>query len=181
MKHGPLRYLLPLCLSWLPAKAEVLDAASNGFTVSHSVVVTAGRAEAYGIAVTHIDEWWSGEHTMSGDAGNLYIDAKPNGCFCEELGPDGGLIHLTVTFVNPGMLLRLTGGLGPLGLMGVSGNMTWEFSEQDDGTMLTLTYAVGGYLKGGLDSVAGAVDAVLVEQLSRYRLRVDTGENQNSP
>jgi len=161
-------------------RAEVLDAAANGFSIHHSTIISAGRADVYGTAVDNISEWWSSDHTMSGDAANLYINAKPHGCFCERLGSHGGLIHLAVTFVQPGIMLRFTGGLGPLGLMGVSGNMTWEFEEDAEGTRVTLNYAVGGYLDGGLDAVATAVDGVLVEQIENLKKLVETGENQNS-
>jgi len=82
---------------------------------------------------------------------------------------------MAVSFVNPGVMLRLTGGLGPLGLMGVSGNMTWEFDEVDGGTVVTLQYAVGGYMPGGLDTIAEAVDGVLVEQMTRLKSFVETG------
>ena len=155
------------------AAAEVLDAAANGFTVKHSVVVTAPRAEAYGIAVDKFAEWWSSDHSFSGDGSNLYIDARPFGCFCEKLGDEGGVVHMTVTFVNPGTMLRFTGGLGPLGLMGVEGNMTWEFDDAEQGsTRVTITYAVGGYMADGLDTIAPAVDGVITEQLNRLETRI---------
>jgi len=83
---------------------------------------------------------------------------------------------MLVSFVNPGVMLRLTGGLGPLGLMGVNGNMTWEFDESESGTVVTLQYAVGGYMDGGLDNVAGAVDGVLVEAMTRLKSYVETGQ-----
>ena len=82
---------------------------------------------------------------------------------------------MLVTFVNPGVILRLTGGLGPLGLMGVDGNMTWEFEDADGGTVVEFKYAVGGYLAGGLDGIAPAVDAVIGEQLLRLKRFVETG------
>jgi hypothetical protein len=166
---------LPIC-----ANGEVLDAAANGFTAKHSTVIEAGRSEVYGSVVDDISQWWNAEHTISGNAGNLYISAQPNGCFCERLGPNAGLVHMTVTFVNPGVMLRFTGGLGPLGLMGVNGNMTWEFEEHEQGTLVTVNYAVGGYLDGGLDALASAVDGVLVEQFQRLKQFVETGENQNA-
>ncbi len=78
---------------------------------------------------------------------------------------------MTVTFVNPGVLLRLTGGLGPLGLMGVDGNMTWEFLDSGEGTLVRFSYAVGGYHPGGLAQLAGSVDAVLGEALQRLAAR----------
>lgn len=155
--------------------AEVLDAAANGFSVRHVVTIDAERAVVYGAAVDDIGQWWSGDHTFSGDAANLYITATVPGCFCETMGPTAGLVHMTVTFVNPGVMLRFTGGLGPLGLMGVAGNMTWEFDEGETGTVVTLQYAVGGYMDGGLDTVAPAVDGVLIEAMARFKSFVETG------
>lgn len=167
------RYLfriLALAAFTSPAAAEVLDADVHGFTVGHSVTLPVTRDVAWAAVVRDVSQWWNGEHTVSGDPANLYIDPVPLGCFCERLGDSGGIVHLTVTFVNPGVMLRLTGGLGPIGLMGANGNLTFEFEEAGDDpgrTILRLEYAVGGYLDGGLDRVAPSVDAVLGEQLTR--------------
>ena len=173
-------FFLPICLAlgaWTsPAVAEVTSAAANGFTIRHVVPVAADRAVVYAAAVGDIGMWWSGDHTDSGDAANLTMTTTVPGCFCESLGEQGGLVHLTISFVNPGTMIRLTGGLGPLGLMGVSGNMTWEFDAAESGTVVTLQYAVGGYMEGGLDTVAGAVDAVLGEAMQRLRSYVETGD-----
>jgi len=162
------------CFIATAADAEVLDAGPGGFTISHKTEISAGRADVYSAAVDNIGDWWSDDHTLSGDAGNMYIDARTQGCFCEVLGKGAGVVHLTVTFVNPGVMLRLSGGLGPLGLMGVSGNMTWEFADSENGTIVTLIYAVGGYLSGGLDSIAEAVDGVLVEQMTGLKAFVES-------
>ncbi|MDH5311601.1 MAG: ATPase [Gammaproteobacteria bacterium] len=168
---------LLLCLPGV-ADAEVLDAAAGGFTVRHSVTIEATRREAYDFVVRDIGKWWHDDHTMSGSAARLHIDAKPMGCFCETLGDGAGLVHLVVTFANPGVMLRLTGGLGPLGLMGASGNLTFDFAESDGATTVTLQYAVGGYRAGGMDEIAPAVDFVLTEALDRYARYVATGSPQ---
>ena len=160
----------------MPATAEVLDAAANGFTVRYSVSVNADRRTVYDAAVDNIGQWWSSDHTMSGNAAALYLTTTLPGCFCEALGGDAGFVHMTISWVSPGEVIRLTGGLGPLGLMGVSGNMTWEFEEDEaGGTVLTLEYAVGGYMDGGLDAVAPAVDGVLSEAMNRLKSFVETG------
>lgn len=165
----------------IPAQAEVLDKASNGFTIRHSVVVDVARAEAYGIAVDKFHEWWNADHSISGVAENLYIDARPGGCFCEKLGPESGLIHLNINYADPGSMLRFSGGLGPLGLMGVNGSMTWEFADEEAaGTRVTLIYAVGGYMSGGLDTVAEPVNGVLVEALENLKARINDGRDANS-
>ena len=155
--------------------AEVLDAAPNGFTIRHQVTVDTDRAVVYGAVVDHIGQWWSSDHTFSGNAANLYLTATVPGCFCETFGEYSGLVHMMVTFVNPGVMLRLTGGLGPLGLMGVAGNMTLEFDEGESGTVVTMQYAVGGYMYGGLDMIASAVDGVLREAMTRLTTYVETG------
>lgn len=157
------------------AVAEVRDSASNGFTTVSEVVIDATRAEAW-VAAIDIGKWWSSDHTISGDAARMSIEARTLGCFCESLGEQAGIVHLTVTSVMPTVLLRMTGGLGPLGLMGVDGNMTWEFEDAEEGTRVRFTYAVGGYMAGGLDQVAGPVDGVLGEALARLKAYVETGK-----
>lgn len=157
----------------VPATAEVVDADAGGFSIRQHVEIGAPRADVWFAAIDDIDEWWSDEHTVSGDAGRLSIDARPQGCFCETLGPRSGVVHMTVTFVNPAVMLRLSGGLGPLGLMGTAGNMTWEFDDSEGGTTLTMRYAVGGYLPQGLDEIAPAVDGVLAEQLASLKRFVE--------
>jgi hypothetical protein len=149
--------------------AEVTDSASNGFTIRHVSNVALDRVALYQLGVNQVGDWWNDDHTFSGSAGNMYIEPRALGCFCEVIGDAATVVHLTVTFVSPGQMIRLSGGLGPLGLMGANGNMTWEFADADDGATMTLTYAVGGYLDGGLDSVAAAVDGVLMEQMSRLK------------
>lgn len=155
------------------ANAEVVDSASNGFTIRSSVEVAADREHVYNAMMSEVSEWWNGDHTMSGYASNLYIESSVPGCFCEHLPNGGGVVHMLVTFVNPGIIVRMTGGLGPLGLRGVSGNMIWEFSDSADGTAVKLSYQVGGYMDEGVDSMADAVDYVLQEQLKGLKAHAE--------
>ena len=164
--------VLLLCCSGL-ARAEVTDAAAGGFTVVNTVIVNADKELVWQAAVDDVASWWNPDHTVSGDASRLSITAVTGGCFCEDFGVGAGVVHLAVTMVNPGVILRLTGGLGPLGLMGVNGNMTWEFDAVEEGTRVTFTYAVGGYHQDGLDTLAGPVDGVLGEALLRLQAQVE--------
>jgi len=163
------------------AIAEVKNSAANGFTTVNEVVIDASRATAWIAAVGEVGRWWSSDHTISGDAGRLSINAEMQGCFCETLGANAGVVHLTVTSVMPTTSLRLTGGLGPLGLMGVDGNMTWDFEDAGDGTRVRFTYAVGGYMDGGLDQIAEGVDFVLGEALDRLKAYAETGNPEPAP
>lgn len=158
------------------AAADVVDAETTGFTTVNEATIDAPRDIVWRAAIAEIDQWWSSDHTISGEASRLRIDAKPQGCFCEHLGEGAGVVHMTVTMVNPTVLLRLTGGLGPLGLMGVNGNMTWEFSDAEVGTRVRFTYAVGGYRPGGMDSIAAPVDGVTGEALRRLKAHIETGD-----
>jgi hypothetical protein len=171
--HVPIALIL-VSLFAQALRAEVLDVASNGFTVRHVLTVAASRDAVYRAATQQVGAWWLADQTLGGDASKLSIDTRPLGCFCEYLGAGAGVVHMTVTFVNPTVIIRLTGGLGPLGLMGLAGNMTWEFADDTEGTRVTLTYAVGGYLAGGLDPLAPAVDSVLLDQMSSLRSFVES-------
>lgn len=161
------------------ASAEVVDAGQGGFTTVHEVTIAATRDVVWRAAID-VGQWWSSDHTVSGDASRLSISATPQGCFCESFGGGAGVVHLTVTMVNPGVILRLTGGLGPLGLMGVIGNMIWEFEDTDAGTRVRFTYAVGGYRAGGLEEMTGPVDNVIGDALARLKAYLETGDAENA-
>ena len=162
------------------AISEVLDAEPGGFSLAHEVIIDAARNDVWRSAVDEVGQWWSSDHTVSGDARNMSINPEVQSCFCESIGDNAGVVHMTVTFVNPNILLRLTGGLGPLGLMGVNGNMTWEFFDADGATTVKFSYAVGGYRPGGLDTISESVDYVIGEALLRLKAHVETGSADNA-
>jgi uncharacterized protein YndB with AHSA1/START domain len=167
---------LGLCFAALPARADVVDAAPGGFSIRIVVTVAAPATQAYRAAVERVGSWWSPDHTFSGNAANLSIDASPGGCWCEKLASGGGVRHLTVVYADPGKLIRFSGGLGPLQDMAVSGAMQWAFKEADGRTTIEVTYKVGGYAPGGLEPLAKAVDGVLTLQIQRLKALVDTGK-----
>ena len=156
--------------------AEVVDSGSGGFTTVNEATIDADRESVWQAAIEDVGKWWSSDHTVSGDASALSITPVPQGCFCERFGAGAGVVHLTVTMVSPGIVIRLTGGLGPLGLMGVNGNMTWEFEDVEGGTKVKFTYAVGGYRPEGLDVIAGPVDFVIGDALHRLKAYIETGD-----
>ncbi len=121
--------------------------------------------DVYQALTEEVSEWWDAAHTLSGSSSNLSIEARAQGCFCEALASGGSVRHLTVVNADPGKLLRLSGGLGPLQAEAVTGSMSWTLEEVDSGTRLTLTYNVSGSVDGGLDTWAAAVARVLREQL----------------
>jgi uncharacterized protein YndB with AHSA1/START domain len=157
------------------AQAEVADSSANGFTVKFSVNIQAPPADVYKKFVHNVGDWWNSQHTFSGDAHNITIDDKLGGCFCEKLPDGGGSRHFEVIFVAPQKQLVLSGAMGPLQGLGAAGTMTIRFAAAGTGTKVDVTYAVGGYLPGGLNTWATPVDSVVHEQFDRMKAYIETG------
>src|SRR5215510_3985180 len=139
----------------------------NGFLVKFEVNVNAPAAKVYDALIGQVGWWWNPEHTYSHDAKNLSIDARPGGCFCEKLPNDGGVEHLRVVYIAPGEVLRLSGGLGPLQASGLAGSLTWKLTGGPENTRVELSYSVGGFIQGGFEKIAPAVESMLSDQLNR--------------
>ena len=156
-----------------PTAAEVLNLGANGFEVRETVHVAAGADKAYA-ALLQPARWWGSEHTFSGNAANLVLDARAGGCWCENL-PDGGSVeHLHVVYVAPGKTLRLRGALGPFQGLGVEGSMTWSVKAGANGTDISVSYLIGGYAKDGFDGLSKAADTVLGVQIERLRKFIES-------
>ncbi|AHE55724.1 SRPBCC family protein [Sphingomonas sanxanigenens] len=157
-----------------PLHAEVVSQDAGRFETASTVQIAA-PPEIVWEALIKPNRWWSGDHTWSGDAKNLYLSAQAGGCFCELL-PDvkGSVEHGRVMLARPGSELRLFGALGPLQAMAVSGNLHIALKPRDGGTEVTLRYIVGGAIDGDVAALAPAVDGVLVQQLDGLRRFAET-------
>ncbi len=155
-------------------RAAVVQVTPNGFAIRHETTIAATPAKIYD-ALVSVGSWWNSDHTYSGDAKNMTIDARPGGCFCERL-KDGGVEHARVVYAAPAQALRLSGALGPLQPHGVAGSLTWKLNATANGTTVQLTYSVGGFMEGGLEKIASPVDGVLRDQFQRLKLFVETGK-----
>jgi uncharacterized protein YndB with AHSA1/START domain len=146
-------------------KAAVKDSAADGFTVENTELVPVDAATAWKALVRDVDRWWPADHTWWGADSKLSIEARAGGCFCERLGRrEAG--HMMVTFVDPGVLLRMTGGLGPLQGLGLHGALEFRFAAAaEGGTAITLHYRAGGYSPDDLSKFAPVVDRVQAQQL----------------
>ena len=162
-----------LCPGW--AFAEVADSSANGFTVKTSITIQASPAEVYRRLIHNVGDWWNAQHTFSGDARNLTIEEKPQGCFCETLPGQGAVRHMEVLRFAPGKALVLSGALGPLQSLAATGSMTIQLSPGDAGTKMDVTYAVAGYLTAGMNSWAAPVDSVITEQFTRLKNYLEHG------
>ncbi|MGB8887206.1 MAG: hypothetical protein WCC87_10815 [Candidatus Korobacteraceae bacterium] len=169
--------LLTAVLFLAPAmlRADVADSAANGFTVKIVENIHAAPADVYNRLVHNVGDWWSSDHTFSGDAHNLSIDEKPMGCFCEKLANGGAVRHAEVIFYAPAKALVLSGVFGPLQKLGAAGTLSFAITPVGDGSKLEVTFAIGGYAPGGLNTWAAPVDSVLTEQVTRLKSYIETG------
>lgn len=182
--------LLPAALLPLgAARAEVVSRGEAGFVVRHVVETTVAPESAW-TALIEPAGWWNGEHSFSGDAGNLSIDPRPGGCFCEVLPgesgqgggePHGGVEHARVIFIDRHKALRLSGALGPLQSEGLVGTLTITLKPVEGGTRLTWEYVVAGFMRYKLDQIAPAVDKVIGEQATRLAEKLGQREAGEAP
>jgi uncharacterized protein YndB with AHSA1/START domain len=149
-----------------PATAAVVSSEAHGFVVRETVQTNASPDAAWA-AFLRIGQWWSAEHSYSGKAANLSLDARPGGCFCELAG-DGGVEHMRVAVSLPPKRLVMTGSLGPLLYEATAGVMDVTFEPAAGGTKVTMDYRASGFAQGNADKLAPVVDQVLGEQLRRY-------------
>ncbi len=175
MKKNLVFSLAILALAPNRAKSEVADASANGFTVKITLHVHAAPEDVYRRLIQNVGDWWNSEHTYSGNAHNLSIEAKAMGCFCEKLPNEGSVRHMEVIMLAPGKALGLIGALGPLQSIAAAGNMAIHFSAAEGGTKLDVTYAVTGYLPAGMNTWAAPVDSVLTEQFTRLKNYIERG------
>lgn len=146
------------------AQAKVLDSSAAGFTVENSVIVPVDPKTAWAAFVDHVDAWWPKDHSWFGKAGKFTIEPRAGGCFCETAG-DKQALHMLVTFVDPAVLMRMSGGLGPLAGMGLTGTLDWKFEQVKEGTKITMHYVAGGYTTTDLKKFVAIVDQVNAIQL----------------
>ena len=146
------------------ARAEVRAVGDGGFILENTVAVEQDVATTWTAFVEEIDNWWPKDHSWWLDQGTFSIDSHAGGCFCERNG-ESSAEHMRIVFVDPGKLLRMSGGLGPLQGMGLNGALDFSFSEADGGTEVVMTYSVSGFSPDGFEQLAPVVDTVQALQI----------------
>lgn len=172
MQKNPKRHHgigLFLALLFIPAvlQAKVEASDEHHFIVKHEVVVPPDTQASYRL-LGKPAQWWNSAHTWSGQAKNMRLQLKAGGCFC-EIWNGNSVMHAQVILAQPGSVLRLQGGFGPLQDMAVNAVLTYKLKRESDGTHVEMTYRVSGNSSHKLPSLAGIVDKVLGEQLEGFR------------
>jgi uncharacterized protein YndB with AHSA1/START domain len=163
--------------STAPVQAEVVSTAPTGF-VTRDTTQIAATPMAVWLALTKPADWWTDEHTWSGDAANLTLTPQAGGCFCETIpggdagnasAMDGSARHAMVVQAFPLKVMRLRGGLGPLQGEPAEGVLTITLKEIPGGTRVLWEYNVGGPMRFEIPMISAAVDQVMSQQLAGLR------------
>ena len=160
--------LAGLALLPSPAAADVIGADGHALEVQTSITLVVPVSQAY-TAFGRVNGWWNDEHTYSGKAANMRLALQPGGCFCEVDPKGGGVEHMRVTVVRPNERIVMTGSLGPLLYEASNGVMDLRFERIAGGSKVTMNYRAAGFVKANADKLAPIVDAVLADQMKRYR------------
>ena len=165
--------VLIACTGVSNVQADVKASGSDGFHILVERETQVDSQTAYGTMVKDFGTWWGGDHSFSGDAKNLSLDLQRR-CMLEKL-PDGGFVrHMEIVFHQPGKMMVMRGGLGPLQAMGANGSLILRFDRLDSGkTKVTLDYHVHGPSYQKLDNLAKVVDGVLEGQLDQLIQHLD--------
>jgi len=174
MRPSIFAFAVLLLLLAATAHGEVDRAANDSFVIAFNQSVDAAPAKVYA-AITRIDQWWSSDHTYSGDASNLSLGADAGGCWCERW-KDGSVDHGRVILAMRDKLLRVQTALGPLQSKAVNGVLTFQLKPEGGSTLLTLSYRVNGSAASALDKDAPLVDKVLGEQFARLVRYIEKGK-----
>lgn len=179
MKHA-----LTLCAALLAvagaARAEVTQARPGAFQIEIPARVEASAVRLYS-AIIAVERWWDPAHTWSGASANLSLNATAGGCFCERWA-NGSAEHGRVIMARKNELLRLYAALGPLQAQPLNAVLDFELTAEDEETtLLKLSYRVSGGAESGLEQWASGVDQVLTGQMDRLLRFIDTGSADAEP
>ena len=156
-----------------PGMADVEAVGEQGF-ITRDVATIAATPRQVWLALIKPAEWWSDDHTWSGDADNLSLVPQAGGCFCETIPEvedadritlEGSVEHMRVVQAYPESALRMRGALGPLQSEPVMGVLTIAISSVDAGTRIVWEYNVGGRMRYEVPVISKAVDGVMTQQL----------------
>lgn len=166
----------------VPAEAEIVKRATEGFIIRHEGVVKGTPAQTWA-ALTDWGGWWPASHSYSGNAANLELEVEPDGEL-EEVWAGGQVLHGSVVAALPDRLLRLHAALGPLQAIPVHGVMEFSLAPIGDGTRVGMVYHVAGPGSVNAGRYADAVDRMLAEAFPRllaHKARPKPPEDKKMP
>ena len=147
------------------ARAEVVASSEQHFVLRHEAV-SARSVDEMWARLIHPEIWWHPDHTYSGDAKNLSLDARAGGLWKEEW-PGGSVAHGRVLTVENGKLLRMDAPFGPLQQLGAYTVWTIALSAVEEGTRVVFDEVSTAPSSANMAETAKAVDFVKAEAMRR--------------
>jgi uncharacterized protein YndB with AHSA1/START domain len=168
-----MRFWILLLVLTIPALAVAQPklASADHMSIAFTQHFEAPAPKVYA-ALGEIGKWWDPSHSYSQDAGNLSLKLEAGACFCERW-KDGSVEHGRVIAALRDQMLRIAGALGPLQSKTDNAILTFTLKADPKGTMLALSYRVGGDSATALDKDAVAVEGVLKQQIARLKKYVE--------
>jgi hypothetical protein len=161
------------------AGAAVVESTPTGFAIEEKIHIAETPDRVYAMLIEPAT-WWNPQHTISGNAANLSLEARAGGCLCEKLPQGGSVQHLTVIYAAPGATLRLKGAMGPFQSQGVDGVLTFSLAPKDGGTDLVLQNNVGGFMKNGFGDWPHGADMMFTDMVGRIKAHAEAGKGSAS-
>lgn len=109
--------------------------------IEQEIVITAEPQHVFEALTTGVDAWWM--QGFESPHSTFHLEPMAGGRFYEDFGQGrGSALYATVTYLEPGKKLRMT---GPMGMRGpVMGTIGFDLVPEGDGTRLKLSHHVMG-------------------------------------
>ncbi len=151
------------------ATAEITEASATHFVLRHEAH-SALAADVLWRRLLKPADWWHPDHTYSGNAANLTLEARAGGLWREDW--EGGSVeHGRVVFIKPGEQLRLNAPFGPLLEIGAYTIWTISIRPDGDGSKVVFDEVANAPPSANMEEMAKAVDFVKGEAIRRLVLR----------
>ena len=154
-----------------PASAEVVQRTADSFTLRYAVGAEIDPGDIPGV-MTEVGKWWDSAHTYSGDAGNITVDLRPGGCWCERLADGSAFEHARAISVEADRLV-FDAPFGPLKGKTTRAMLTVTWPPANMGRTPTWTMIVEG---PGIGAMADPVDGVMGAGFARFIYYLERGE-----
>lgn len=145
---------------------EMGTGGNTSMNIEQEVTIAASPERVFEALTRDVGAWWS--HSFAESPRGIHLEPRVGGRFYEEFDGDGnGALYATVTYVEQGKSLRMS---GPMGMAGaVLGAISYELEARDGGTLLKLSHrATGDLPDGALERYAGGWQEMLNDRLKRY-------------
>ena len=146
-------------------QAAVVDASDTHYRLRHEATSTLAPAAMWR-RLLHPERWWHPDHTYSGDAANLSLDARAGGYWLENWS-GGSVAHGRVLLVQDERVLRLDAPFGPLQGLGAVATWTITLEPIDEGTRVVFEETATAAPGSAMEAMAKAVDGVKSEAIRR--------------